>query len=73
MSFQAWLLLLSLGRPCPPLGFGLFQMMQGLAGTRLPAPSSLHLHPKEAAWAAFGSPRREHPSALRLQQDPRQV
>lgn len=56
MSFQAWLLLLSLGRPCPPLGFGLFQMMQGLAGTRLPAPSSLHLHPKEAAWAAFRSP-----------------
>lgn len=62
------------GQDLSPLGSGLFPMMRGLAGTRPPAvPSSLRLHPKEAAWAAFGSPRREPPSALRLQQDPCQV
>lgn len=61
------------GQDLSPLGFGIFSTMQGLAGTCPPAPGSLRLHPKEAAWAAFGSPRREHPSALTFQQGLRQV
>lgn len=41
--------------PVPIWGSGSSLMMRGLAGSGPPAPSSLHLHPKEAPGAVFST------------------